>query len=310
VIPIKFIEKYKYGGWENCIYLSNEKIELVITTDVGPRIIRFGFVGEQNLFKEFSEQLGKTGGNAWRIYGGHRLWHAPEGKLRSYFPDNSLLKYNWDGKILKLSQDVEGTTKVQKVIEITLDPTNCMVEITHRIINRNLWNIKLAPWAITVMEIGGHAIIPQEPYRTWEEYILPVRSVVLWAYTDMSDPRWTWGRKYIQLKQDPKIKTRQKIGVMNTLGWIAYYLNGNLFVKRSKYDSNAEYADFGCNMEVYTDSDILEIETLGGLEGIPPDGSVTHKENWFLFRSKLEDSENSINKNLRPLIKEIESIDY
>ena len=30
------------------------------------------------LFKEYDEQMGKTGGDEWRIYGGHRLWIAPE----------------------------------------------------------------------------------------------------------------------------------------------------------------------------------------------------------------------------------------
>ncbi|GAJ16373.1 unnamed protein product, partial [marine sediment metagenome] len=54
----------------------------VVTTDVGPRIVRFGFVGDQNLFREFKQQQGKTGGDKWLIYGGHRFWHAPEEKLR------------------------------------------------------------------------------------------------------------------------------------------------------------------------------------------------------------------------------------
>jgi len=62
------MEKINYGGWSNCIRLSNGKIELIVTTDVGPRIIRFGFINGQNIFKEYKEQLGKTGGNVWRIY--------------------------------------------------------------------------------------------------------------------------------------------------------------------------------------------------------------------------------------------------
>ncbi|MCJ7665262.1 MAG: DUF4380 domain-containing protein, partial [Actinobacteria bacterium] len=82
------IKNYKFGGWENCLRLENDEIELVATTDVGPRIIRLGFKGGQNLFKEFGDQLGKTGGDQWRIYGGHRLWHAPEAVPRTYFPDN------------------------------------------------------------------------------------------------------------------------------------------------------------------------------------------------------------------------------
>ena len=50
---MEFQEKYYYGGWKNCIRLSNGRIELVATTDVGPRIIRFAEVNGKNLFKEF-----------------------------------------------------------------------------------------------------------------------------------------------------------------------------------------------------------------------------------------------------------------
>jgi hypothetical protein len=62
-----------YAGWERCVRLSNGIVELVATMDVGPRIIRFGFIGGDNEFKEYPEMLGKTGGDEWRIYGGHRL---------------------------------------------------------------------------------------------------------------------------------------------------------------------------------------------------------------------------------------------
>src|SRR5882724_1631173 len=84
------IEKINYGGWANCLRLSNRLIDLVATTDVGPRLIRFGFVGQRNEFREFPGMLGKRGGRRWRIYGGHRLWMAPE--ALPYFPDNRPVK--------------------------------------------------------------------------------------------------------------------------------------------------------------------------------------------------------------------------
>ena len=50
------VEKTAYKGWKNCYRVSNGEVELIVTGDVGPRIIRFGFVGGQNLFKEFADQ--------------------------------------------------------------------------------------------------------------------------------------------------------------------------------------------------------------------------------------------------------------
>ena len=86
-------ETVQYGGWQNCQRISNGTIEIIATTDVGPRIIRFGFVDGENEFREVPEHAGLTGGDEWRSYGGHRLWHAPENKPRSYLPDNDTVVY-------------------------------------------------------------------------------------------------------------------------------------------------------------------------------------------------------------------------
>lgn len=78
----------------------------------------------------------------------------------------------------------------------------------HRITNRALWDIELTTWAQIVMNLGGRAIVPHEPFQSWEERLTPVRPLVLWAYTDMKDSRWIWGTKYVQLKQNPEAKNR------------------------------------------------------------------------------------------------------
>jgi len=295
-------EHYQYGGWDNCIKLENDEIELVVTTDIGPRIIRFGFKVGQNLFKEFDDQLGKTGGDEWRLYGGHRLWHAPEEAPRTYFPDNGPIGFEGSGDTVRLIQDTETTTGIQKEIEITLDPKENNIRVLHRLINNNLWEVELTPWALSVMANDGRAIIPQEPFQSHEENMLPVRPLVLWSYTDMADPRWMWGSKYIQLKQDSGANSSQKLGILNTLGWAGYYLKGELFVKRYGYNPGTEYVDLGCNTEVYTDRDILEIETLGGKKKVAPGESVEHLEKWYLFKADLKEDEESLDNDLMPLI--------
>lgn len=112
---ISLIEHTEFEGWPNCIKLSNGNIELIVTTDVGPRIIRFGFVNEANMFYVSPVDKGKTGGDEWHLYGGHRFWLAPEVKPRTYSPDNISAKYSWNGKTLKLNQDMDPETNVVKV---------------------------------------------------------------------------------------------------------------------------------------------------------------------------------------------------
>ncbi len=296
------MEKVSYGGWPNCLRLSNGEIELIVTTDVGPRVIRFGFVDGQNILKEFADHLGQTGGDEWLSYGGHRLWHAPEADPRTYYPDNVPVDYSWKDGTLKLIQPLEETTGIQKEMKFTLTSGSNQVTVVHRLINRNLWAVELAPWALTVVAQGGRGILPQEEYRSHPEYLLPARPLTLWHYTDMQDPRWIWGTKYIQLKQYPDAETKQKIGIRNSRGWAAYYLNGDLFLKRFDLDSDADYPDFGCNLEVYTDPDILELETLGPLTSLQPDAAVEHVEEWSLHKMKVGEEESQIDEKILPLL--------
>ena len=296
------LERIAYGGWPNCLRLSNEQIELVATTDVGPRVIRLGFVGGPNLFKEWKEQLGATGGSEWRIYGGHRLWHAPEAQPRTYAPDNSPSQHRWDGHALRLIQPVEPSTGIQKQIELSLDARENRVRVVHRLTNQNAWAVELAPWALSVLQGPGRAILPQEPPQAHEALLLPVRSLALWGYTDMSDPRWVWGRKYIQLRCDPAVNQPQKLGVMNTQGWAAYVGQGALFLKRFGYQAQAAYPDFGANTEAYTNGDMLEVETLGPLTRLEPGTAVEHVEQWLVRAAEVDETETAIDRALLPLV--------
>jgi hypothetical protein len=266
-----------------------------------------GFSGSQNLFKEVEEHMGKTGGDEWRSYGGHRLWHAPEASPRTYAPDNTPVQADWDGTALVLSQDVESTTGIKKDIRIQFLSESGIVRLEHTLTNTNLWDVSLSPWALSVMAQGGRCILPHEEYRPHPECLLPARPLVLWHYTDMSDPRWIWGEKYIQLKQDPTAgEEKQKVGLLNKQGWAAYVLNGDVFIKRFACSDGAVYPDYGCNNEVYTDGGILEVETLGPLTCLSANGgSVSHIEHWGLFRADISEDEADIERVLLPLVRQV-----
>src|SRR5947207_1867819 len=114
------IEKTKYKGWENCYRVSNDEIELIVTGDVGPRIIRFGFVGGQNLFKEFAEQLGKSGEDKFQLRGGDRVWKAPEDPVATWAPDNVPIEVRVTPTGLVAREPIEPLTHLQKEIEVSM----------------------------------------------------------------------------------------------------------------------------------------------------------------------------------------------
>ena len=272
------LEKISYGGWINCLKLSGDGIELVVTLDVGPRIIRLGTPGGQNLFKEFEDQMGKTSGTEWMSFGGHRLWHAPEVFPRTYALDFQPVEYTWKNNVLKLVQKTEPETGIQKEIEISI--RNKAVHLNHRLINHNPWAIELAPWALSVMAAGGRVLVPQENFIPHPDVLTPARPLVLWHFTRMNDPRFTWGDRLIQMLEDSQVNSKLKFGVCNTQGWAAYHLGTDLFLKAIPLVSGATYPDMGCNCEFFTMPGFLEVESLGPLVKLEPNATTEHIEKW------------------------------
>ena len=296
------ITKKEYKGWKNCIEISNGIIDLIAVTDIGPRIIRFGFIGKENEFCEVSDQVGTIGGDDWKIYGGHRLWHSPEHKPRSYELDNSKISYYEKENGIVLCQPIEPNAKMLKEMEITISPDEAKVTILHRITNKGLWNVELAAWALTVMAPGGKEIIPQTSKDTG---LLPNRMISLWPYTKLNDPRVYWGDKYIFLNQDINSKTPFKIGMPNEEGWAAYSNHGNLFVKKYQHIPNVLYPDYSASSyETYTCDFMTEMESLSPLQILEPEKFIEHAEVWTLFNNiEVPKTEDDVDKIILPLVR-------
>lgn len=278
------IEKTSYGGWPNCYCLTNSEVELVVTSDVGPRIIRYGFVNGPNLFAEFPDQLGGSGETWWVMRGGHRLWIAPEVIPDTYALDNGPVKATLDGRMITLLQPVEPETLLQKEISIRLDPDG-LVTVTHRIENAGPKPRRIALWALSQMKPGGTGITIFPPRGCHEECLLPTNPLVMWAYTDFSDKRWQFTKQYLILKQNPADHSPQKAGLFHENTAAAYLLGTDLFVKRARANPAVPHPDFHCSFEIFTNGDFLELETLGPLVDIGPGSSVSHVEHWSLHRN-------------------------
>lgn len=292
-----------YGGWQRAAHLKNGIVDLVITAEVGPRIIRFGFAGAHNEFHEAPDDMGQTGGDEWRIYGGHRFWHAPEHPERTYVPDNAPVTIEELDGIIRVTQPTEAATGLQKQLEIQLAPDTAHVAITHRLINHGVWTIQCAPWCLSVMAAGGKAIVPLPPRGEHPRDLLPTSTLTLWAYTDMSDPRWMWGQKYVTLQQDASAANSQKLGASVPDGWSAHLRDGHLFVKCFTPVAGVAYPDLNSQVEIFTNTDMLELETLGPTLSIKPGASITFTENWFLFKDVPAVSDDaSIDAAVLPLV--------
>ncbi len=298
------MERVTCLGLPNCRRLANDDVELVVTTDVGPRIARYAFHDGENVLGEAPGPPMVTPLGAWHARGGHRLWAAPESRPRTYAPDDEPVAFSCaDDRTIELRAPVEPATGLEKTITVMLGPTGSAVLLLHRITNRALWPLRFAPWALTIMAPGGTAIVPQEPYRTWDEDIAPARPLVLWHYTDLRDPRFDLGARHVRLRVDAAREAPQKFGVLNTRGWAAYHAGTTLFVKRVAHVPGAAYPDFGVNTEVYTAGTFIELETLGPLVEVAPGDAATHVEEWRLLRD-VAAHDDAIAAAVRPLLDE------
>jgi hypothetical protein len=266
---------------QDCIPLENGILKLLVTQSVGPRILSLGFVKGENLLAELPDlALDCPGSGTFHFYGGHRLWHAPEDAARTYLPDDTAVEISVIQNGLKVTQQTELKTGLQKSIEIQLTADSAQVTLTHRIRNHGLWDVTCAPWAITQLKTGGTAIFPQIKTDTG---LLPNRALVLWPYTDMAHPNVHWGSNYILLQAN--MASPFKIGFPNPRGWQAYWLNGNLFIKHTEYKTDAEYYDFGSSSESYCNDLFIELETLAPITSIAPGATATHIETWNLYKN-------------------------
>jgi hypothetical protein len=286
------IEKVEYKGWKNNLKLDNGDVELIVTLDVGPRVISYKLTSGKNVLKEYEDQLGKSGESEWMIRGGHRLWTSPEDTTRTYALDNAPVSYRELGPAsVRLTPPPDAANGIQKEIDLTIKSTGTRVTLVHRITNVGTAPTELAVWSLSVMAPGGMEILPLPPRRPHPGSVKNARSaadfapsllISAWPFTDFQDPRWHFGSKFITLTQDAK-RGATKLGLAQKPG-VAGYLNaGTLFVKRFEYRDGQHYPDNGVNYETFTNEDMLEMESLGPLITLAPGKAVEHVETWDLF---------------------------
>jgi hypothetical protein len=273
-----------YAGWHRNMGLSNDHIELVVTLDVGPRIISLKNPGGENVFKNYPKQLGGTDENEWMIRGGHRFWIAPEDSVRTYHLDNIPVDQSENpvtGEMLFVSkQEVGG--RILKTLGVSLAADAPRATIRHTAKNLDSVPLEFAIWGLSVMDAGGVEVIPHPPLGEHPRDLLPNRAMILWPYTDMSDPRWHFGRDFLSLRQSEGFPP-SKLGLVHREKWIAYIVGDSVFLKTFDYIDGATYPDWGCNFETFTNGEMLEIESLGPLKTLAPGEEITHIEEWCLL---------------------------
>jgi hypothetical protein len=251
--------------------IENEFLRVDYLTTRGPRIIGLHVKNSgTELFAKTPDVHWTTPHGEYYLHGGHRLWTAPEDPFYTCPEDDVYVVTENDSLILRSRVDASC---LEKEISFHLDENR--VRLFHRIKWHGRDPIELAPWAITQMQLGGMAILPQSR----SEGLQPNRNIVLWPYSQVDDERLELHDDVILL-HGRAAEEAFKIGNYNSNGWIAYAMQNALFVKRFSIDATNRYPDMGCNVEAYVKDSFVELETLGPLTELEPGANVTFEETW------------------------------
>lgn len=263
--------------------LSNGKIVVGVTLDVGPRIIKLQKPdGENLMFEDVDDNVNKDvsavygEGKTWHIYGGHRIWLSPE-SLETYYPDNAPVVSELKPNGAVFTPPAWTERGVQPVLDLEFTSDGAL-EVRMRVKNISDVTKKLCVWGLTVMKCGGTLTLP---LSTSDTGFLANRNLVLWHYTDIRDPRLTIANDRIVLTGSTEAESPLKIGTY--LDEIrAFYRYGDTLFTKECISKPGEYPDFTCNFETYTSEFIHECETLSRAEEVAPGEEIVHTEKWRL----------------------------
>jgi hypothetical protein len=276
--------------------IENNFLRLEFLVDAGPRIVRLSLAGSsENVLAELPRKKIETPLGDYFLRGGHRLWHSPEAMPRTYLMDNAGVTIESIADGVRLRQPTESLTGITKSIEIRLDSNRPLATITHRLQNDGTETVEFAPWAITMLPLGGVAILPQNVGAIDTHSLLPNRNLVFWSYTRVNDARLELNDDAIRVRARADLPPC-KIGYFNRRGWIAYWRNNILFVKRFTPQIAQAHPDYNCNAEMYCNDEFIELETLAPLARIAPGQSAAHVETWELRSGVTLDSVSELMK--------------
>lgn len=271
--------KATWEGYEGCYRCIVGTAELIITTGFGPRILSLTTDGTKNiLYVDTEETLGH---GDWRLYGGHRLWIAPE-MNDTYVPDNDpcIVEEGEDSLSVSSRDERLGLKKTLTILD-----ENGLIRIDHTILNESDTLVTGGIWALTCVNNIGTAFFPWGTKGSWD-----LKKVVYWRR--WMDHTSEIGDKQFKPTDDLFLVTptgrEGKVGSACWEGFIGVTAPGFTFIKMFHRLPVNSYPDDNCAAECYTGPHFTELETLSPLVTFHPGEPLTHSEYWLIASHSVD----------------------
>ena len=254
---------------------------LGIANDFGPRIVSLRRGESPELLAELGhEHALEHPGGIYRFHGGHRLWAAPEDPEVTYANDDHECKVSVEGDTVTLLGPPDRAGLIKSIV-VTGRDDSLMVE--HRITGGEV-SQQLAAWAITQFPLGGTAILSLAGEDTGPR---PNRSLVLWPYTNLDDPRLRFGEAVALVATEEGSPLKLGFGPMPQR--LGYFRDGWLFIKENGSTLRGEVPDFGATSQVYLGQGFCELESVGELVDVS-EQPASVSELWSVLACGDEDT--------------------
>lgn len=248
---------------------------VTVTDAYGPRVVGLRRHDGPQVLADLPPDVSIEGPQGtFRFHGGHRLWSAPEVPRLSYAPDDHHCEVAVDDETVTISGPVD-VAGFAKSISVRSHGDRLMVD--HRLRWEGDGTVRTAPWAITLLPLGGVAVVPVGGFDRHDD-IRADRSVVLWPYTELTDPRLSWRQATVTI--EARGGPRLKVGTGPAPRRLGYLRDGLLFTKTVAPAGDGDRPDLGAVGQVFTNEVICELETLGPLVELAPGDDIAHQETW------------------------------
>lgn len=269
------------SGWGRVLWLTGNNAQVGVALDFGIRIVHLSYPGCDNLYYVQPSDLsdGFITEDGWKLYGGHRLWMAPESD-DSYYPDNDPVDYKLFEDGVLITQQKDPVLGIQKFLRLTFH-NDGSVSVEQGFTNISDKIINGASWGVNTLDAGGKAYISFT--NNDQKGYIPHRVVSLWSDTNLHDPRLTFDRKGLTAQFIP-LSDYLKIGLYCMDGKAVFENKGQRLTITFNSEPLTFYPDNGCNFELYMCSKFMELETLGTKAELMPGESTKHTETWYLTK--------------------------
>lgn len=272
---MQYVEK-NIPQFGRVLWMTDGKSDVAVALDFGIRVVHLSAAGCDNLF--YVQPADRSDGyveGSWCLYGGHRLWMAPEG-WNSYYPDNDPVRYTVNEDEVLFEQELDPKLNAYKSLSIAFleDGT---IRVTQKIRNASDSPMEGAAWGVNTLDAGGtvevtFACVQPGGFR-------PQRTLSLWSDTNLGDPRLQFRKDSLCATHMPS-KDYLKIGLFSYPGKADFKNKGQRFCLTFGADTEAIYPDGGCNFELFMCEQFMELESLGENTNILPGQCAVHTEFW------------------------------